>query len=113
MTMEGFPYHGFPTRANTSHGLETRGTGKCSVRLSHIEVPVIRRVPRLRVARLVALDVEAVADDRAALVERLDPPHRHRLHEDIADARGLVRPGYDGAGAGVGGHLVDNLVAPA
>src|SRR5207249_7691778 len=64
----------------------------------------VRLIPRLRVPRLVVLDVKTVAHDAARVGQGFDVARRHRLHEDVADRGRLDGPGDDGPGAGVGGH---------
>ena len=77
------------------------------------QIPLIRPVPFFGVARLEAFDGEAVADDGSGVGEGVDRADGHGLDADVSGRCRLNGAGDDGAGAGVGGHLVEKLVLGA
>src|SRR5688500_3208582 len=76
-------------------------------------VATVRVVPGGGVARGVVSGFEALADDLADFAERLDVAGGHGGHQHVADGRRFDGAGDDGAIAGVGGHLVEQLVLRA
>ena len=62
------------------------------------------------VAGLVDGDGERAGDDGAEVGDRAELLAADRLHQDVADRRGLDGPGVDRAAAGVGGELAEQRV---
>src|SRR6188474_3475436 len=70
-------------------------------------------VPGGGVFGLVALEVEAFADDVAEGGKICDVAQGHGLDEEVAGGRGFGGAGDDGFAAGIGGHLVEQFVLAA
>ena len=79
----------------------------------HVQESRIGFVPGCRVPRFVLFHLETAANDLAGLGDRAHVAGRNRLHHEVADGRGLDRPGHNAASAGVGRGLAELAVARA